>query len=96
MLAFILLCSLLQAISAADWKPEELDELSYFTQRVLDYKPREQDIFIRYGPIYERKIFTEPVDLLESEIILISNFQKFLVETNQKLPERFINDPTRY
>lgn len=92
----LLLLLLTYAASATDWTPGELDELSYFTQRVLDYKPREQDILLRYDTIYERKIYTEPVSLLESEIVSIRNFHNFLKETNQSLPERFVNDPQRY
>lgn len=96
MLVYILLIHVVQVLSFADWKPEELDELSYYTQSDLDFKPQEQEIMIRYGPNYERKIFSEPLDLLESEIEQISNFHNFLSETSQKLPERFVNDYTRY
>ena len=68
--AFILLSSIFQAITANDygWKTEELNELSYFTKSALDYQPTKEDMILRFGPSYERKIYTEPVELLETEI----------------------------
>ena len=57
-------------VSAYDWKTEELDELSYLTQKVLDYQPKESNIFLKYEGIsvFERKIYNEPVALLDSEL----------------------------
>jgi hypothetical protein len=67
---YAIILVVVQAISANDygWKPEELDELSHFTKSVLDYKPTKEDIILRYGSDYERKIYSEPVELMETDI----------------------------
>ena len=46
--------------------------------------------------VFERKIYNEPVALLDSEVKQLKLFHEFLTQTGQVLPEMFINDPARY
>jgi hypothetical protein len=46
--------------------------------------------------IFERKIFNEPVALLDSEITHLNKFHDFLAQTGLVLPDMFFNDPARY
>ncbi len=68
------------------------------TSNVLDYQPKESDIFLKYEgvSVFERKIYNEPVALLDSEVKQLKLFHEFLTQNGQVLPEMFINDPARY
>lgn len=63
---------------------------------MLDYQPKDSDVFLRVeGQGFERRIFHEPIELLDSEHIHLKNFHDYLAQTKQVLPEKYINDPSR-
>lgn len=79
-----------------DYSPLNLGHLKNFSQEMIEFVPEDKNAFLRIADgSCERKLYNEPIPLLDSDLKHYKDFKKFCEDSGKEIPTSLNDASTR-